>query len=757
MSWKGKGGVFKRPHRQRQVVELAGRDKVLYTAHMELGKEFYLTENSLKFLEPVKGKTFEQDLSTIRCVVPISTNCVRAFWTFMANINDGYTVVGKKHVDIKLDSKAMFPDKEERKKHFVHAAADISGRILDAASTLHGGTQVISTSGLVMHENEIFMEEYEGQTKYGKGTLVITTHGVYFVVKGKGLAFDMPLNLLDGFDAHENTLRIYYFEPSWKDGFDKSSSKNRFFETRLFHHNAEAATNTLKRAYTDSGAKEARDFNELDKYYRSLSREQMTNELFEGKYTDTRKIDEFILMITKRMWGMHTSDHIEEFDKDLVLGTLAGGLPFELISEIDQEDYNLRVKHGDHLSRVLEYQRKSEYLIDDYMKIVCKNLDDDSTEKISKYPIIVIHESLEEIAKNGSLSEDRPLPCSKIFADFVNKANHTLLSNGLPSRKFINKTRMENYWSQKGASSILQDADYKEIFLRIQNLLNEAEPDYDGVMIAPHRTYTQMDYRAHFKASKRRNKRLYDEWCKSNPLPDCTDPRSDEWVKYIEANINMSEVEKIASYFEMDENDVDVIRDAFSTAEAEAGRLERMVVPHNIPKTDIYNDTWHDKGAHMWFTTGTITRKSILKKVMISMDQCEQKYGVRAHAFHNKDVRMRHGKPMVYDESDELWVCLPTIKEDDVPDQFLMENAYADDNATALAKLRKDAFNINRPHILIYSTTAPNVTLTNEGTLFNGTETQYNYFARRDAFSVLPFNERVRRFLFQLKTTLEVE
>ncbi|MDA8031962.1 MAG: hypothetical protein MPK62_12740, partial [Alphaproteobacteria bacterium] len=41
-----RGGLFKRPRSHRQVVELAGRDKVLYTAHLKIHKEFYLTENS---------------------------------------------------------------------------------------------------------------------------------------------------------------------------------------------------------------------------------------------------------------------------------------------------------------------------------------------------------------------------------------------------------------------------------------------------------------------------------------------------------------------------------------------------------------------------------------------------------------------------------------------------------------------------------------------------------------------------------------
>lgn len=757
MSWKGKGGVFKRPHRQRQVVELAGRDKVLYTAHLQIHKEFYLTENSIKILEPVRGKTFEQDLSTIRCVVPTSPDCVRAYWTYLVNSPTGYSIMGKKHIDLNLDSKAMFPDKHERKKHFVHAAADISGRILDAVSALHGGTKVLSTTGMVMHQNETFMEEFEGQSRFGKGVLVITTHAVYFVVKGKGLAFDMPLNLLDGFEAHENTLRIYYFEPSWKDGFDKSSAKNRFFEVRMFNHNAGAATATLKRAYTDSGAKEARDFNELETYYSSLSREQMFNELFEGKYTDTRKIDGFISMIAKRTWGMHTSDHIEEFDNDLVLGVLASGMSPDLVSELDKEDYKFRVSHGEHLNNVLEYQRKSEYLIDDYMKIVCKNLDDDLTSKISKYPIIVIHETLEEISRNGLLSEDHELPCVKIFKDFENRTNESLLCNDMSARDFNIKTRLENYWSKKGASSILHDADYKEIYQRLNNLRKEAEPDYKGVLIVPHNTLTQTDYQAHFKASKKRNKRLYDEWCKSNPLPECTDPHSEDWIKYLLANVNMSEIEKISRYFDMDENDIDVIRDAFSTADAEAGRLERMVVPHNIPESDVYGDAWIDRKSDMWFVTGTITNKSVLSKVMMTKDQCEQKFGVRAHAFNNKDVKIRHEKPMIFDENDELWLCLPTVKESDVSDHFLMENAYAYDIDIELAKLRKEAFGINRPHILVYSTTAPAATLTNEGTLFNGTESQYNFLGRRNSFNILPFNERVRRFLFHLKTTLEVE
>ena len=731
------------------TMQLATEAKPLFSAYLKDEREFYITEKEAVVMDPKKGRVFSLDISQIRCAYPVAGDTVMLFWTGTKTFRQGAVQLKKFNYPLELDLEMMFPDKKERRAAEKDASEKLALNILGTVSQFYNNARIMP-SFLTLHANELLMGEFDGQTKYGKGQLIVTTAGAYFVVLNKGLVFDMPLKLLDAFDSHEKTLTIHYIEPTWDLGNKGETKKNRMFEIRINGRSAEEARDILKSAYTDGGAKSAREYTELFNKYSMMNPDQLFDELYSGQIYDGAEVYRFIDMMGRMMYGERHSTHSILNDRGTLRASMLLDESVEIVHQLDPDDIKYREKFREYNEYYGKYMSTTRSLVIDYKKLVCTNLDDDSKEEIEKMGVFLIHEALVHIAKTGDLPKDEDNKTLMDIMEIIRHINIKFASEGCITMDFPIDYPTKNYWSKNSATTILNDPDYRAIFKRIEEEAKKFGKKFktfkDGKFALLPEMYPLLFKNRHEIALSKRSLALYNVWKENVELPTQTDPYNPEWIKYAQSLLDEDRLEKSAAWKGSEKNPLEAIRDAFAKSDSQKSRLERIVIPDNIEKSDIYGDAWYDKESKVWFTTNPYKPIIDSPEKSVPIDEAEHKYGVRATVFDESKVTMRHGFPCIFDEKMQAWIILTTLRDDQITREMVLETL----------NLMRDRRNLahhenpdgETPVALIYDNIEPRVTISPIGQPFYMTEVEAKVYAETMGYEPVPFEERLRRFIY---------
>ena len=704
----------------------------LYSGHLKKSEELYVKEDTLVVIHEDKGSMFTLDLKEIRCVFPISPDQVRIFWRAPKNVkkNQPLKEWNRYQKDFDLDLKKSFPDREQRGKALKTEAKRLTNIILDAIQKTHTSNQPNMKGYLAMHTGEYLMSSYKGQCKFGTGDMFITNLGIYFVTFDKGLCFDMPLNILDSYDPNNKTVKIHYYEPQWQDGYDKLSKKNRKFEVRISSDTAETVCDSITKAFSDGGAKEMRVLTEHTAEFGEFTPDQHYAAYFEGKVGTFKNYNDYLSILAKKKWGIPPTSEIKYSDSKAVLACLCAKIPLKIAGELTEKDKAFREETIRYNDRFVEFSKHYTPLRDDIMEIITKNLDDEETAKVKECHPNVTFDTIKELAEREII---------------VNSFKPQSLVNWIQLQKDINEKVIAQRsvdcpngfdfnwnseifcpWSVDEAKRIVADKDFHAIIEHIESL----EEEYSDIDLS-------INAGVHFKTfegeqcneTKLRVRRVYDEWCKTNPLSEWTDASNRKWVQDTISKLDEEKLEMQRQHFDQETTTIENLRDAEMESENTKTRLERSIKPKGIAEKDIYVDAWHDEEKHRWFTTNPYFRITETEMSIMTPDACDQKFGYRAKVFTDDTIELKHGYPAVYNEEMKWWVLLSTISEDKITKEMVKDKW--DD------KLR-------------YNIVESNIVITNNGTLSPQTEREFflNTENNEEEGRLLPLGERIRRLLF---------
>ncbi len=710
----------------------------LYTGHLKGNDELYVTNDQLIIIHQKKGNRFTMNLSDIRCAFPISHDVVRIFWRATKSKGDYmWTYWNRYQKDFKLDLKKSFPDKKERQNAEKTESKKLTNLILHAIQQTHSINKPNMKGYLAMHTGEYLMSSHMGQCKFGKGDVLITNLGVYFVTFDKGLCFDMPLDLLDSYDFKNKTVKIHYYEPMWQDGRDEIHRKNHNIEIRVTG-SAQDVVYSISKACTGGGVKEIRTLAKYADIFGNMASDEIYAQYFSGKHGVFKEIDDYLAILAKRKWGVPPTPEIGLRDAKVVLACLCAGVSLDVAGNMTAKDKQFRENIVRYHTQYEEYIGKCGVLLTDIMDIVTKNLESDDSEKIQKQcnPFIIF-DTVKEIAKNGSIPESFNPDSLIEWIQFKNEVNTKITQQKLLTMPYGYDFEWTDDifcpWSVEDAKRIVSDTDFLKILKSIE-LLNAQYPDIDKFQ--PSFMYAKTFEMDHCEAIKVRVRRVYDRWCESNPLSGLTNPADRKWVKHLTDNLNETNLEIRRDHFGSELSAVEEIRDLEMESQNIKSRLERTKLPDKIPVDDVYGDAWFDQNYGKWFTTNPYFRIEESSLALMTPDECEQTYGYRAFVFDIDTVKMIHEYPAIFNPKIQWWVLLSTVPDDKITEKMVKEKFVYD--------------------TLRYEAVESDVSISNEGTIAYATEKELSLQTFNDEGPLLPLDERIRRFIFAETTGFTV-
>ena len=712
---------------------LTNNDQLLHTGHLKGNEQLYIKNDSLVVIHQTDGCTLTLELGVIRCVYPITHNTLRIFWRAPKNTNQ-CRPWGRYQHDFKLDLKRSFPDRDKRRIAEKTESKRLATLMVHAIQKNHFVNQPNIKGYLAMHTDEYLMNFYEGHCKFGKGKMLVTNLGIYFIVDKKGLCMDIPLNLLDSYNHKNKTVKIYYFEPMWVDGYNTSSQKNRNIEIRIKSESAKSVCEGITKAYSDGGAKEQRTLATLTEEFGSMTPDELYHQYHAGRYGTFNPIYDYLAILAKRRWGTPTTNEVGKGDASVILACLCTATPIDVAGDLTEKDKKLRKDTLQYHKQLEEYNKQYKPLLADIMDIITKNLKKEDSQKIrTRCNPYIIFETIEQLASSGSISESFKPKSLVEWRRWKSNTNKKIIKQKLYNFPngfdFVWIDDIFCPWSESDAKRITSEKDYSAILYTI-TLLNKKYDDNNIDKFMSSLVYAKTFERTQQDQIKLRVRRVYDEWCKSHQLPQCNTSTDKRWVvQYVMDNLNENNLEQRREHFNFEKTVIEELRDADIKSQNTKTRLERTIKPKEIPDKDIYLDAWYDESKHIWFTTNPYFGISQTKLEMMSPDTCEQKFGYRAVTFSKDVVEFRCGYPAIYDEEKKWWVLLCTISDDNITKEMIHNKNY---------------------NTLRYESLEPRITITNYGTFAYETEKEYFLKTLNDSVAgpLLPLNERVRRLLF---------
>ena len=709
----------------------------LYSGHLKGNEELYVKEDSLVVIHEKKGSMFSLELKQIRCAYPVAHDKVRIFWRAPKGIKKtGMSEWSRFQYDFNLDLKKAFPDKKLRRQAEKTEAKRLANVILHASQKIYTINQPNMKGYLAMHTGEYVMSSYKGQCKFGEGDILITNLGIYFVEYNQGLCFDLPLDLLDSYDHKNKTVKIHYYEPQWKDGYDVSSKKNRKFEVRIKSDTAEKVYDSIKKAFSDGGAKEIRMLEKYTEQFASMTPDEHYAEYFSGKFGVFKEYDDYLSILAKRVWGVPSTVEVGKKDAEVIFACLCTGIPISVAGGLTEKDKAFREETARYHNRFEEYTKQYVPLKEDIMELITKNLDEDDTAKVrAQCNPHVVFDTVKELAEKEIMSDSFKPQSLVDWIEFQKETNEKLIAQKLIDYpygfKFGWGSEIFCPWSVEDAKRIVANKDFHSIIEFITELV-EKYPDISVFMNGT--GYYKTFEGDQMEEIKVRVRRVYDEWCKTNPLSEWTDASDREWVLDTIKNLDEEQLEMKRTQFGEDKTEAELLRDAEMESENTKQRLERSIKPTGIEEHDMYVDAWYDKTKHRWFTTNPYHRIAKTKLAIMTPDACEQKFGHRANVFTEDAVELKHGYPAVYDEEDKWWVILSTISKDKITKE-MVDEAY-----------------VNQ---IRYDVVEPKTTIANDGGIAPVTEKEWTLHSLNHEYygNPLPLNERIRRLLFRNKAS----
>ena len=733
---------------------VTGDNQVLCTRYLK-DAELYISNGILQIAHK-EHEIFTLDLGYLRCATPISGDTVRIFWRIYhsGSSNDNHNRNNNNNLqqsnrtrryqyDITLDLKRMFSNKRQRRLAYTTESKKLANMLLDISQMTHKVKEPNRLGYLAMHAQERIIKSFDGECKFGKGTLFLTNLGMYFVT-GHGLCFDMPLDILDSHHAKNKTVIIYYFEPTWgnDDGYDKPNKKHRKIEIRIKGVTAHAVSDSIAKVYSDSGAQEARQLSVLTEQFGMMSADELYFEYYDGgKHDDTvRPIHNYISLLAQRQWGTPTTQEVADSDAAVIRVCLFTGTPIDVAGDLTDKDRQFREDTIKYHEQYMEYKEQFDALWQDAAGLITANLSEEDATSVLQCNPYVILDTIIEFAKTKKIS-DKFTPASAIhWQQYKKNTDDAIISQELSDYPYgVESLYNEGIpcpWSVDDAKAIVANPD----FLAMVDTIESLNQKYDMRIYTNSRLFAKTFEREQRYEISLRVRRVYDHWCKTNNLQDLNlYDTTDTWIQLALSNLNLARLEAYQRHFGYEATPADELREAEMASQNTLIRLERAVKPAGIPDCDIYTDAWHDRERRLWFTTNPYPRISESGVQTMNFDECEQKFGYRATVFLDSVVKLKHGYPAVYDKDKGWWVLLCTMW-----DRVLTRRLVND-------KRMRDT--------LRYNNVEPVISIADDGSLAYETEGEYvlESVIGNNRKKALPINERIRRFIFTYAATHTVK
>ncbi len=244
---------------------------------------------------------------------------------------------------------------------------------------------------------------------------------------------------------------------------------------------------------------------------------------------------------------------------------------------------------------------------------------------------------------------------------------------------------------------------------------------------------------------------LYKLWCKDEPLQNFTDEYDDEWIEYMIDRLDTPE-----GHYPVDVKCVDYeqLSGLLSNRDNTREVLEDFSNPDNTNKKDIYNNCWYDKQHNVWYLDDTIS-ETLQDEADFDPDQSEEMIGRSVWGFKKNKVKMFCGFPSVRCKSEGGEVFAEFLLSRNTGQ--ILRQRFSEYINYILPILRDEDIN-SAMEIkfgeMIYQSTEIQNTIHPSGSMTAYTPRMLKFACKRYGMKDLPINERVRRALFSIDTSL---
>ena len=252
------------------------------------------------------------------------------------------------------------------------------------------------------------------------------------------------------------------------------------------------------------------------------------------------------------------------------------------------------------------------------------------------------------------------------------------------------------------------------------------------------------------QASDRRVRKIYDEWCKNNPLQEFADEYDYKWISYLLQKLNTTQGHKPLGFSKLS---YDILQEELNVMDRNKTTLANFSAPDGIPQEHIWNNCWYDESHKIYYTQDDNLDEGLQNKADSDPDHSQTMTGRRVWGFAEDQVEMFCGFPSVkVDSGDD--------DEDDFPVTYvrdtgkpLTEKIYRIRNLI-LPILREADMNeemAEKSGSLAYQATEIKCSIKPSGSFGWLTPRLLKLYGDRFGYATIPINERVRRALFSVE------
>lgn len=776
----------------------AAAPRQIASAYLRGGRELYVRSDALAVSEGGGGggPALEVDAAAVRSAVAPDARTVRVTW-------DGGGEGGRSYCDLALDMKRMYPDRADRRAAEGSEAPSLARAIVavararlaaaagrrwraDAAELLEeaareaGGGGAAGAAGagplaggpcsgqLVVGPGERIVGEYGGvQWSRGRGDACVTGRGVYLVDAVRGLCIDLPFEAFEGCAVANRTVSVRYGGGGGEEAGAGSRRAGGSFDLRVPGAGAKSLAGDILEAYSRCGEAEARRLGELESKFSRLAPSELLVEAYgrQREWEEDRPLDEYTKLLAAKRWGAWYGSGSELYDHRAAAACVLSGVPLEAAGGMEDADRRLHGALRGHAEARAEYEARIRPLLADLFEMQAGGLPESERRALQAVPHWrIIHEVIEEAARTGRRPGPSFVPptarryellAADIGARMVGGAGGGR-AGAEAGRKELGLGRSwpgaPCPWTGGEAARILAGPRYAEALAEC----DAVRAEYGMLDIVSPRALSLLAGRRLLAGARARSARAYRAWASGGghrggapaPLPPFEDPYDYSWMQHLIDNMSRTADELVRIRLGMDASVSGMLREARARSQEARARAAGASVPPSVPRAGAHGDAWHDPGARLWFTANTLEAVAGSPLAAAGPDECERLHGVRATAFSERDVTVRHGLPAVRDGEAGVWALLPTV-----PDASITRGMVVDMERGSLD----------------YSCVEAEACITNEGLLCEYTHAEYAIIcgsgasgmpagseAREWAIgsAVLPLAERMRRFEFALATDL---
>lgn len=780
------------------------------SAYLKGGRELYVRSDALAVSDSDGRAILEIGAQDVRSAVAPGARTVRVTWSPGAGGPEAGEGGGRTYCDLELDMKRMYPDRADRRaaeaseapslaraivavararlaalagRRWRADAADLLGAAAREAGEAAGPESGGSPAGgpcsgrLVVGPGERVFGEYDGvQWLQGDGTACVTSRGVYLVDPGRGMCLDLPFEMFVGCSVSNRTVSLRYAGGRTSAGRSPEEERGGSFDLRVPGAGAESLAGDIREAYSRCGEADARRLEELEAKFGRLAPTELLVEAYgkQREWEGERVLDEYAKLLAARRWGAWYGSGSALYDHRVAAACVLAGVPVEAAGGMTEGDRRLHGALRGHAEARAEYEERIRPLLADLFGLQTDGLPESEKRALLSVPHWrIIHETIEEAAGSGRRPDSSFVPpTARRYELLAVDIGARRVGGGEEDwdadagRRVLGAGRSgwssPCPWTPGEAARVLARPGYAEALAEC----DAVRAEYGMLDIVSPRALSVLAGRRLLEGARVRAARAYEAWAsggagapggaggaapgelRARSLPPFDDPYDYSWIQYLIDNMSRTADELIRIRRGDGKTLSRMLREAHARSQEARARAAGPAVPPSAPRGGVHGDAWHDPDARLWFTANPLEGVADSPLAAAGPDECERLHGVRATAFAERDVSMRHGMPAVRDARAGLWALLPTVPDASITREMIVDMERGSlDYACAEAEAC-----ISNEGLLCEYTHAEYAIICGSGALDMPVGSEAREWALGSA--VLPLSERMRRFEFAVATDL---